>query len=324
MMPGGWQKPLTRRPGTISIIHKTHCLSGLRICATRLLNAFHDKSFSLFATAAAALCCAVSAAASSAPCGYEGSLARGRIAAVDERLELILAGGGRIRIAGIDPPRPTPENPGLDTGASGWLAAWLLGKEIAYRPLGEAPDRWGRIVAFVFAAPQHADAPAAAARVSAGEALAAAGLARYAPEAAARPCRSSLLAAEARARAARLGLWADPYYGVIAANGGEPFAERAGTAVIAEGRVAGIGGQRPGVKLYFGPRKGRDLSVTVVPRNSAAYRAVFAKLSALQGRRIRVRGLLDMRFGPEIEIQGLDALEPDPAEPAPAPPAPGR
>ncbi|HET6378526.1 MAG TPA: thermonuclease family protein, partial [Methylocella sp.] len=192
-----------------------------------------------------------------------------------------------------------------------------------------APDRWGRTVAFVYAAPQDAVSPSETARVSAGEALAGAGLARYAPEAAARPCRSSLLAAEARARSARLGLWADPYYGVIAANGAEPFAERAGTSVIAEGRVAGIGGQKPGIKLYFGPRKGRDLSVTVVPRNTAAYRAVSAKLSALKGRRVRVRGLLDMRFGPEIEIQGLDALEPDIAEPdiaepALAQPVPGR
>lgn len=299
-------------------------LAGSRPRPAQLLHALCDNMSLSLLVVAAMLCCAASESASSMPCGYEGSLARGRIAAVDERLELILANGGRIRIAGIDPPRPTPENPGLDSLASGWLSAWLSGREAEYRPLEKAPDRWGRTVAFVFASLRQADALAKTARVSAGEALLSAGLARFAPEAAARPCRSSLLAAEARARAARLGLWADPYYGVIAADGGEPFAERAGTAVIAEGRVAGIGGQRPGIKLYFGPRKGRDLSVTVVPRNSAAYRAVFAKFSALQGRRVRVRGLLDMRFGPEIEIQGLDALEPDTAEPAPAPPAPGR
>ncbi|HET6375568.1 MAG TPA: hypothetical protein VFF88_05930, partial [Methylocella sp.] len=160
-----------------------HCLSGLRICATRRLNAFYDMSLSLFVTATVELCYAVSAAASSIPCGYEGTLKHGRIAAVDERLELILGGGSRIKIAGIDPPRPTPENPSLDTGASFWLAAWLLGKEIAYRPLGEAPDRWGRTVAFVYAAPQDAVSPSETARVSAGEALAGAGLARYAPEA---------------------------------------------------------------------------------------------------------------------------------------------
>ncbi|HET6376535.1 MAG TPA: hypothetical protein VFF88_10850, partial [Methylocella sp.] len=86
----------------------------------------------------------------------------------------------------------------------------------------------------------------------------------------------------------------------------------------------GIGGQRPRIKLYFGPRKGRDLSVTAVPRNSAAYRAASAKLTALQGHRVRVRGLLDMRFGPEIEIQDLDALELDTAEPASALPEAGR
>src|ERR1019366_3936854 len=52
-----------------------------------------------------------------------------------------------------------------------------------------------------------------------------AGLARYEPSAAARPCRTSLLAAEAGARAAGLGLWGDPYYAVIAAADRASFAQ---------------------------------------------------------------------------------------------------
>jgi hypothetical protein len=107
-----------------------------------------------------------------------------------------------------------------------------------------------------------------------GEALIDAGLARYEPSAAARSCRASLLAAEAGARAAGLGLWADPYYAVIVAadrpSFAETFAEKTGTAVIVtavivEGRITSIADQRPRIMLYFGPRQGRDFSVTVLP-----------------------------------------------------------
>jgi hypothetical protein len=108
-----------------------------------------------------------------------------------------------------------------------------------------------------------------------GEALIDAGLARYEPSAAARSCRASLLAAEAGARAAGLGLWADPYYAVIVAadrpSFAETFAEKTGTAVIVEGRITSIADQRPHIMLYFGPRQGWDFSVTVLPRNSKAF-----------------------------------------------------
>ena len=53
-------------------------------------------------------------------------------------------------------------------------------------------------------------------------AVLAAGLGRYFAEPAAHQCRDALLAAEATARHAKLGLWADPYYGVLA------FDERGG------------------------------------------------------------------------------------------------
>ena len=76
---------------------------------------------------------------------------------------------------------------------------------------------------------------------------------------------ASLLAAEAGARTAGLGLWADPYYAVIAAADRPSFAEKAGTAVIVEGRITGIADRRPRIMLYFRATPGlgffgRDLS----------------------------------------------------------------
>ena len=142
-----------------------------------------------------------------------------------------------------------------------------------------------------------------------GEALIDAGLTRYEPSAAARPCRSALLAAEAGARASGLGLWADPYYAIIAATDRLSFAAKAGSSVIVEGRITGIASWRPRITLYFGPRQGWDFSVTILPRNSKTFEAAYAHLSGLTGQTVRVRGLLDTRFGPQIEISDPDEVE---------------
>lgn len=61
--------------------------------------------------------------------------------------------------------------------------------------------------------------------------------------------------------------------------------------------------------LYFGPRQGWDFSVTVLPRNSKAFDAAYAALAGLTGRTVRVRGLLDTRFGLQIELSNPDDIE---------------
>jgi endonuclease YncB( thermonuclease family) len=245
-------------------------------------------------------------------CPGEGGTSA-RVVSVDERLELTLENGIRLKIAGVDPPRPTPGDPDLDFRARDRLAQWLVGQEILFRPLAPGRDRWGRVVAFVFAvAPESTPASPngpGPAQWPVGEALIDAGLARYEPSAATRPCRSALLAAEAGARASGLGLWADPYYAIIAAVDRLSFAEKAGSSVIVEGRITGIASRRPRITLYFGPRRGGDFSVTILPRNSKTFDAAYSSLAALTGQTVRVRGLLDTRFGPQIEISDPDEVE---------------
>lgn len=262
----------------------------------------------LFATTMLTLARPGTGQAADALCPDEGSR-RGRVAAVNERLELTLEGGIQLKIAGVDPPRPTPEDPDIDVRTRDRLAQWLLGKDIFFRPVDTNLDRWGRLPAFVFAPgaelanmPENRPMPVAAALIDAG-------LARYEPSAAARPCRTALLAAEDGARAAGLGLWADPYYAVIAAADRLSFKEKAGTVVIVEGRVTGIADRRPRIMLYFGPRQGWDFSVTIYSRNNKAFDAAYAELAGLTSRTVRVRGLLDTRFGPQIEISNPDEIE---------------
>jgi hypothetical protein len=173
-------------------------------------------------------------------------------------------------------------------------------------PIDPGIDRRGRTPAFVFAPRQETGDGQQGPSLSVGEALLDAGLARYEPSPAARACKAP---AEAAARAGGLGLWADPYYAVIAATDRPSFAEKVGTAVIVEGRITAIADRRPRIMLYFGPRPGWDFSVTLFQRSGKAFEETYASAAALNGRTVRVRGLLDTRFGPQIEISDPDEVE---------------
>jgi len=248
------------------------------------------------------------------PCPARGS-AIGRVAAVNERLDLTLEDGAQLKIAGIEPVRPTPDDPERDVKAREDLASWLLGQIVEYRRLEPGHDRWGRAAAFVFAAVPGGTGETGARQTQnipllpVGESILEAGLGRYEPSIPDDPCRNALLAAEARARASGLGLWADRYYAALGPGGGEPVAELAGSTVIFEGTVSVVHVQRPRITLHLGRRPGVNFSVTLVPRNSKAFEAAISRLAGLSGQTVRARGLLDLRFGPQIEISNLDAVE---------------
>ena len=222
-----------------------------------------------------ALACAPAARAqescASAPVGAaaDRSVETGRVTFVNERLELTLADGRLLKIIGLDPPRPTPGDPDLDVNSSVKLADWLVGKDVAFRLLESRPDRWGRLAVEAFAPAGDPTSPAH----SLAQAALAAGLARFEPGEGARQCRTSLLVAEASARAAALGLWADPYYAVIAAGDHDGFAGKAGTSVIVEGRVIGVERSAYRTMLLFGARRGWDFSVTILQRNTKIFGA---------------------------------------------------
>jgi endonuclease YncB( thermonuclease family) len=230
----------------------------------------------------------------------------GRIAAVDSRLEFSLEDGTRLLVAGIDPARPTPDDPDRDSAGQAAAAAAFVGATVTFRPLATQPDRWRRIPALVYAATPGGEGSSLVAATLVGS-----GLARYRPDPAAANCLHPLRAIEDAARAARLGLWADPYYAVLSSTDHDGFTERAGSVVLAEGvlREVRAGGFR--TLLLFEPRsRGRQtLAVTVLQRKVASFEAAGLGFRALIGRRLRVRGLLETRFGPHIEIESPEDLD---------------
>jgi hypothetical protein len=232
---------------------------------------------------------------------------RARVASVDERLDVGLDDGRILHLAGLEPPRPTPDMAEGDIAARDQLAAKIRGADIRFTPLAQKPDRWGRIPSLVFL-----DSPGDAKR-SVGFDLLRAGLARVKPEIEIRPCLKDWLSAEAGARAAGLGLWADPYYAILAADDDAAFAEKAATDVIVEGRLTKVSSSPIGLRLEFAPKveskRGRRFSVIILQRNVRIFERADMKFEPLIGRILRVRGLLDMRFGPQMEISSPDEIE---------------
>jgi len=228
------------------------------------------------------------------------------VAGVEDRLELRLADGRLLQIAGIDAPGPTPEDPDLADKARMALASWLAGHGILFHLLSAEPDRWGRWPAFVFAEAAGSTAPLSVAAM-----LIDAGFARVKPRAEAHACRAAWLAAESAARHTALGLWADPYYAVLAADDTEAFPEKTASFVIVEGSVAAVTQTPQRLRIGFaGSAEARAaFSVTLMQRNVRIFDAAGIDLHALIHRTLRVRGLLDLRFGPQIEISNPDEIE---------------
>ncbi|MDB5640684.1 MAG: uncharacterized protein JWN07_1, partial [Hyphomicrobiales bacterium] len=136
-----------------------------------------------------------------------GSLAPvGAVAQVRERLEIELVDGRWLALAGLAPFGSSRAGAARFEAARAALESRLSGANLSAPTPLPLEDRWGRITGQLHAGGDHL-----------GLWLAGAGLARVAPGAD-DPCGRILLLAEAKARQAKLGLWADPYYSVLAAE----------------------------------------------------------------------------------------------------------
>jgi endonuclease YncB( thermonuclease family) len=218
----------------------------------------------------------------------------GRVAEVTDRLELRLADGRLVRLAGLDLPDRRRGDPQTAAGAFALLGKRVVGQEVGLVSFAARPDRWGRLVADLSLAGASGEGQSAAST------LILAGFARVRPEFETRGCVAERLAAETVARNAGLGLWNDPDYSILDAADVEELTERDGRFVLVEGVVRRVGVGRARLYLDFGGRGG--FTVVVTRKSEAAFQSAGVPVTALAGEKIRVRGVLDDRFGPRLEI----------------------
>jgi hypothetical protein len=221
----------------------------------------------------------------------------GQAALVRERLEIELSDGRRFSQAGLAPFSTSREGPARFEAARDALSRRLQGIVMEAPVALPVEDRWGRITTHLHARGENL-----------GAWLAGAGWARVAP-AGADPCGRILLNAEAKARQAKLGLWADPYYAVLAAENSVALSARSGEFVLVEGRILRLGQTSARFYLDFGAARGVDLSVTISKQFTKAFTGAGLRIEALPGQRVRVRGLVENRPGPSIDIVSPLALD---------------
>jgi hypothetical protein len=123
-----------------------------------------------------------------------------------------------------------------------------------------------------------------------------------------RGCRAELAAAETLARGAPIGFWADPSAIKNPENPGD-IVSGIGRFTLVEGRVVSV--REAGATLYlnFGRRFTRDFAVTISRRDAAAFEAAGIALKLLEKRRILVRGVVEKRRGPQIEIRQVGQID---------------
>ncbi len=221
---------------------------------------------------------------------------------------LRLEDGDDVRLVGALAPRsPTPDSETawpIEKAARDGLAALTSGRAITLAYTGQQRDRYGRHLAQAFVTPDGGGTAiwVQRAMIEAGHARAYGIPGNFA-------CVDRLVAAEARAREAKAGLWAiEAFQPRDARRAGELVALRA-TFQLVEGKV--VRARRSGASIYldYGRNWRRDFSVAVLPATATDNPAWAASLLGLEGRRTRVRGWITLRNGPMIEIEHPSQLE---------------
>ena len=221
------------------------------------------------------------------------------VAGVGADLDLRLADGRTVRLGGIAVQENAAE-------AQRDLASWLTQAAVMVLPLHAEPDRWGRTVALVFAA-----SPADPGRpVSVTEALIGAGRVLARPDPALTACWAIALRLEHEAERQRLGLWATSP--VLAPGDVAGLRTHAGALAIVAGRLAAVREGRFRVYLRFADDAGTGMAAALALPLARRLTKAGTDPHGWVGRSLQVRGLLDDRWGWQIEVTDPQQMELDP------------
>ena len=229
--------------------------------------------------------------AAAGSCAFEPQ-GEGRVSGIIDALSFRLQDGREIRIVGIEPASQR-------TAAARTLAEILADREVSLRGEDDAPDRYGRQPAFVFLSSSVG---------SVQEELLSRGAALVSSTVTDKECASALMAAEAAARRARRGFWAEPSAIKNTESPGDILAG-IGRFTLVEGKVVSVRQAGTTTYLNFGRNWTRDFAATIPRRALAVFEAAGIPPKSLENRRIRVRGFVEAHGGPQIEVLRVGQIE---------------
>ena len=136
----------------------------------------------------------------------------------------------------------------------------------------------------------------------------AAGAALVLPDVEDKDCATALLSAESEARRAQRGTWA---VNSVIKNAESPDDILAGVGhfVVVEGKVLSVRQAGATTYLNFGRNWTRDFAATIPRRALPAFATAGLALKSLENRRVRIRGWVEARVGPRIEVARVGQIE---------------
>lgn len=236
----------------------------------------------------AAAFCSGGGSARGEPCALpvEGS---GTVATVRDGRTLTLADGRELRLAGIE-----------IAGRGGDALRSLAEGQVLRLRAEPGTDRYGRLAAY--ASLPGAGQTLQEVLLTQGEALVSARIGGQA-------CAEALFAAEKTARIAKRGLWADPNFAPLSSENLPGLNAARGRFALVEGRVLSVRESGATIYMNFGRRWTRDFTVTLLKRQQRTFAAAGLDVKQLEGRSIRVRGVIERRGGPIIDAAAPEQIE---------------
>jgi len=252
----------------------------------------------------ALVCCAAAAAADTRPNRASGAAPGARAGSLTARVADVPTGdsfrletGLEVRLAGTVGP-----DTALSGAAQRALARLIVSRTVRVTYPARAVDRYGRLHGQVHL-------PDAGRKVDEGwiqAAMLEAGWLRVDIDPEMAVHAPKLLAAEARARDARRGIWRHRAYRVLPAS-------RAGSAIgrfaVVEGIVVAVAERRRTVYVDFGRNWWTAFTVGIDRGDLPRFLAAGVKPATYAGRQVRVRGWMERRNGPYIRITHPLAIE---------------
>jgi endonuclease YncB( thermonuclease family) len=239
----------------------------------------------------AMLACAAIPAAAQAECRLT-AIGTATVRAVTDD-DILLEDGRAIRLAGV-----------VDFSQPDIAPSLPPGRAIVLKHLGAAPqtDRYGRLAVHIFITDHDGERWLQADLVATGHARASSRIGDVA-------CAKDLMAREDKARAAKLGLWAEPYYVISKAEEPGEVLARRGRFALVEGKVLSVRESGGTIYVNFGRRWSEDFTVTIAKRNERIFSAAGLEPKKLAGRRVRIRGWIEERGGPWVEASRPEQIE---------------
>jgi endonuclease YncB( thermonuclease family) len=276
----------------------------MRTAVTTELQGTRRAAIALCASVFMIMFMAASRPAGAVGCAFEAQ-GDGHVAEVIDARTFRLADGREIHLAGIEP--VVSENAAANRASA--LAAILSGRDVTLHADDDTPDRYGREPAFVFLVPSKTPpAEALPAETLVQGELLAQGEALVSATVTDKACAAVLMAAEAAAREAKRGIWADPTAIKNPESPGDILAG-IGRFTVVEGKVLSVRQAGATTYLNFGRNWTRDFAVTISRRVLPVFEAAGIALKSLENRRIRVRGWVEARGGPRIEVLRVGQIE---------------